>query len=263
MANVAKVQKDDFSIMIFEHPKESPHHLECARASTGEYQRHGSVACAQPHAGIQSGKYKFFNKHDIALLGSTDRVTCNLEPEDELVPERVRERASTPPAASHTGNRMGKERRSARQTSSSTSPRTRSRPGRTSSSARSRSSFSFRTLRCSPSETTWSSSRSEGRDPRFIASTQARAEVSHHGEATYLRGGHYQTLGESDRQEGGKARLVWRSEKKVRPLPRKRWPRHSSSDKLVQHLKDIPDSPPTSCQRVGSSLKPPTTSGGR
>ncbi len=31
-----------------------------------------------------SGKYKFFNKHDIALVGSTDRVMYNLEPEEEL-----------------------------------------------------------------------------------------------------------------------------------------------------------------------------------
>ena len=31
-----------------------------------------------------SAKYKFFNRHDIALVGSSDRVTVNLEPEEEL-----------------------------------------------------------------------------------------------------------------------------------------------------------------------------------
>lgn len=82
MANVAKVQKEDFSIIIFEHPK----NLRTIWNALEKHWRYrGTIVWHVPNR-MQgfSGKYKFFNKHDIALVGSTDKVICNLEPEDVL-----------------------------------------------------------------------------------------------------------------------------------------------------------------------------------
>lgn len=82
MANIAKIQKPDFSIMIFENPKN-------LRIIWNELEKHwkyrNTVIWHVPNR-VQgfSAKYKFFNRHDIALVGSSDRVTVNLEPEDEL-----------------------------------------------------------------------------------------------------------------------------------------------------------------------------------
>jgi DNA modification methylase len=82
MANVSKVQKPDFSIMIFEHPKN-------LRTIWNELEKHwryrNTVTWHVPNR-VQgfSAKYKFFNKQDIALVGSSDRVTLNLAPEEEL-----------------------------------------------------------------------------------------------------------------------------------------------------------------------------------
>lgn len=82
MANVAKVQKPDFSIIIFEHPKNL---RTIWNALEVHWRYRGTIVWHVPNR-MQgfSGKYKFFNKHDIALVGSTDTVTYNLEPEDEL-----------------------------------------------------------------------------------------------------------------------------------------------------------------------------------
>lgn len=82
MANVAKVQKEDFSIMIFEHPKN-------LRTIWNELEKHwryrNTITWHVPNR-VQgfAAKYKFFNKQDIALVGSGGKVSLNLEPEDEL-----------------------------------------------------------------------------------------------------------------------------------------------------------------------------------
>ena len=83
MANVAKVQKPDFSIMIFEHPKN-------LRTIWNELEKHwkyrNTITWHVPNR-VQgfAAKYKFFNKSDIALVGTDGDVTLNLEPEsDEL-----------------------------------------------------------------------------------------------------------------------------------------------------------------------------------
>lgn len=82
MDNVAKVQKEDFSIMIFEHPKN-------LRTIWNALERHwkyrNTIVWHVPNR-MQgfSGKYKLFNKHDIALVGSTDRITYNLEAEEDI-----------------------------------------------------------------------------------------------------------------------------------------------------------------------------------
>ncbi len=82
MANVAKVQKPDFSIIIFENPKN-------LRTIWNELEKHwkyrNTITWRVPNR-MQgfSAKYKFFNKTDIALVGTKGDVSLNLESEDEL-----------------------------------------------------------------------------------------------------------------------------------------------------------------------------------
>jgi DNA modification methylase len=83
MANVAKVQKPDFSIMIFEHPKN-------LRTIWNELEKHwkyrNTITWHVPNR-VQgfAAKYKLFNKVDIALVGTDGDIALNLEPEtDEL-----------------------------------------------------------------------------------------------------------------------------------------------------------------------------------
>lgn len=82
MANVAKVQKPDFSIIIFEHPKN-------LRTIWNELEKHwkyrNTVVWHVPNR-VQgfSAKLKFFNKHDIALVGTSGDIGLNLEKEDAL-----------------------------------------------------------------------------------------------------------------------------------------------------------------------------------
>ena len=83
MANIAKIQKPDFSIMVYENPKN-------LRTIWNELEKHwkyrNTIVWRLPNR-VQgfSSKYKFFNKHDIALVSTKGSVTLNLEPEtDEL-----------------------------------------------------------------------------------------------------------------------------------------------------------------------------------
>ncbi len=83
MANVAKVQKSDFSIIVFENPKN-------LRTIWNELEKHwkyrNTITWHVPNR-VQgfSSKFKFFNKQDIALVGTKGGVSLNLEPEtDEL-----------------------------------------------------------------------------------------------------------------------------------------------------------------------------------
>jgi len=79
MKNIAKVQKADFSIIVFENPKN-------LRTIWNELEKHwkyrNTIVWHLPNRmqGFAS-KYKFFNKHDIALVGSIGNVTLNLEDE--------------------------------------------------------------------------------------------------------------------------------------------------------------------------------------
>lgn len=80
MANVAKVQKPDFSIMVFEHPKN-------LRIIWNELEKHwryrNTITWHIPNR-VQgfSAKYKFFNKQDIALVGTNGGISLNTDPED-------------------------------------------------------------------------------------------------------------------------------------------------------------------------------------
>ncbi len=82
MGNIAKIQEPDFSIIIFENPKN-------LRIIWNELEKHwkyrNTIVWRLPNR-MQgfAAKYKFFNKHDIALVGTGGNVSLNLEREDEL-----------------------------------------------------------------------------------------------------------------------------------------------------------------------------------
>jgi DNA modification methylase len=82
MNNVAKVQKPDFSIMIFEHPKN-------LRTIWNELEKHwkyrNTITWHVPNR-MQgfSAKNKFFNKCDIALVGTDGKVSLNHTEEEPL-----------------------------------------------------------------------------------------------------------------------------------------------------------------------------------
>lgn len=82
MANIAKVQKQDFSIIIFENPKNL---RTIWNAMEKHWKYRNTIVWHLPNR-VQgfSAKYRLFNKHDIALLGTGGDVSLNLEPEDAL-----------------------------------------------------------------------------------------------------------------------------------------------------------------------------------
>ena len=84
MGNIAQIQKPDFSIMIFENPKN-------LRTIWNELEKHwkyrNTVVWHLPNR-VQgfAAKYKFFNKSDIALVGTGGEAALNTDPEsDELL----------------------------------------------------------------------------------------------------------------------------------------------------------------------------------
>ncbi|MCF7864926.1 MAG: ParB N-terminal domain-containing protein [Candidatus Pacebacteria bacterium] len=82
MANVAKVQKPDFSIIIFENPKNL---RTIWNALEVHWKYRNTITWHVPNR-MQgfSASNKFFNKTDIALVGSSGEVNLNLEPEEGL-----------------------------------------------------------------------------------------------------------------------------------------------------------------------------------
>ncbi|MFA6602003.1 MAG: DNA methyltransferase, partial [Candidatus Paceibacterota bacterium] len=83
MANITKIQKPDFSIIIFEHPK----NLRTIWNALEKYWRYRNTITWHVQNRVQgfSAKYKFFNKQDIALVGTSGKTELNLAPEsDEL-----------------------------------------------------------------------------------------------------------------------------------------------------------------------------------
>lgn len=82
MANVAKVQKPDFSIIIFENPKNL---RTIWNALEVHWKYRNTITWHVPNR-MQgfSASNKFFNKTDIALVGTSGEVNLNLEPEEGL-----------------------------------------------------------------------------------------------------------------------------------------------------------------------------------
>ncbi len=83
MANIAKIQKPDFSIVIFEHPK----NLRTIWNAMEKHWRYRNTITWHLPNRVQgfAAKYKFFNKQDIALLGTQGDVALNIDAEDELL----------------------------------------------------------------------------------------------------------------------------------------------------------------------------------
>jgi DNA modification methylase len=82
MANVAKVQKPDFSIIVYENPK----NLRIIWNELEKYWKYRNTIIWHVPNRVQgfSAKHKFFNKHDIAVVGTSEGKGLNLEPEEEL-----------------------------------------------------------------------------------------------------------------------------------------------------------------------------------
>lgn len=84
MANISKIAKPDFHIIVYENWKN-------LRIIWGEMEKNWKVKNMivwhlPNRTQGYSAKYKFFSKHDIAMVGSTyDAETLNLQPEDELL----------------------------------------------------------------------------------------------------------------------------------------------------------------------------------
>ena len=83
MANVAKVQKEDFSIIAYEHPK----NLKLLWTEMEKHWKYRNTIIWRLPNRVQgfAAKYKFFNKHDIALVGTSGKASLNLEDEEELL----------------------------------------------------------------------------------------------------------------------------------------------------------------------------------
>lgn len=84
MGNVAKIAKPDFHIIVYENWKN-------IRTIWGEMEKHWKVKnmlvwhLPNRMQGF-AAKYKFFSKHDIAMVGSSEEARIfNLTPEDELL----------------------------------------------------------------------------------------------------------------------------------------------------------------------------------
>ncbi len=82
MTNIAKIQKLDFSIIIFENPK----NLRTIWCELEKHWRYRNTIVWHLPNRMQgfAAKYKFFNKHDIALVGTSGDIGLNLASEDEL-----------------------------------------------------------------------------------------------------------------------------------------------------------------------------------
>ncbi len=81
MANVAKVQQENFSIIVYENPKNL---RTIWNALEVHWKYRNTIIWHVPNR-VQNfaAKYKFFNKYDFAIVGTGGEVALNLEPENE------------------------------------------------------------------------------------------------------------------------------------------------------------------------------------
>lgn len=81
MANIAKIQKPDFSIMVYENPKNL---RTIWNALEKHWQWRNTVIWRLPNR-VQgfAAKYKFFNKYDFAMVGTSGKVSLNDKPESD------------------------------------------------------------------------------------------------------------------------------------------------------------------------------------
>ena len=81
MSAVAKVQKSDFSIIVFENPK----NLKTIWLELEKRWKYRNTIIWHVPNRVQgfAAKYKFFNKSDVAIVGTGGKVKLNTDPEDE------------------------------------------------------------------------------------------------------------------------------------------------------------------------------------
>ena len=106
MENVSKVQKPDFSIIIFENPK----NLRIIWSALEKYWKYRNTIIWHVPNRMQgfSAKYKFFNKHDIALVGTGGEIEMNLDPETEPLFQNEYENALFATSGTPTWESYGK-----------------------------------------------------------------------------------------------------------------------------------------------------------
>lgn len=82
MANIAKIQKKDFSIIVYENPK----NLRTIWNALEVHWRYRNTIIWHLPNRMQgfSAKYKFFNKFDFAIVGTKGEVELNTEDEDAI-----------------------------------------------------------------------------------------------------------------------------------------------------------------------------------
>lgn len=83
MDNIAKIQKPDFSIIVFENPK----NLRTIWNTLEKNWKYRNTIIWHLPNRVQgfAAKYKFFNKYDFAMLGTSGGVTLNEEPESDAL----------------------------------------------------------------------------------------------------------------------------------------------------------------------------------
>ena len=106
MENVSKVQKPDFSIIVFENPK----NLRTIWNALEKYWKYRNTITWHVPNRMQgfSAKFKFFNKHDIALVGTGGEIELNLDPETEPLFQNEYENALFATTGSPTLESYGK-----------------------------------------------------------------------------------------------------------------------------------------------------------
>jgi DNA modification methylase len=106
MENVSKVQKPDFSIIIFENPK----NLRTIWNALEKFWKYRNTITWHVPNRMQgfSAKYKFFNKADIALVGTGGEIELNLDPETEPLFQNEYENALFATTGSPTWESYGK-----------------------------------------------------------------------------------------------------------------------------------------------------------
>lgn len=82
MANIHKIQKEDFTIMAFENWKNIPLFWQ----EMQKYWKIKNLIIWHIPNRVQgfAAKHRFFNKHDIAMVGASGKTSLNLQPEEEL-----------------------------------------------------------------------------------------------------------------------------------------------------------------------------------
>ncbi len=83
MKQIAKVQKENFSIIVYENPK----NLKTIWTALEKYWKYRNTIIWHLPNRMQgfAAKYKFFNKHDFAIVGTQGDIELNDEPEDDAL----------------------------------------------------------------------------------------------------------------------------------------------------------------------------------